>query len=216
MSFAPTPLPSAAPPSVDNNPHHSQVEQSAFVQEAAAKTLRICCYGSSSPRTPAAYLDEAWAVGYILARRGHINVNGAGAAGCMGALNDGGSHGKGHIVGVIHEMFVVDGTDWLQTEMRRSNSSKNMRRANSLSSNVKKNKPATDMGLGAHKGLSNEVDGVHRELLVAGGDDLQERKKLLVKGAHAIIVLPGGPGTWDEVRVCVCIVTLWLSFCGCR
>jgi predicted Rossmann-fold nucleotide-binding protein len=36
--------------------------------------------------------------------------------------------------------------------------------------------------------------------LVAGGDDLQERKKLLVKDAEALVVLPGGPGTWDEVR----------------
>jgi predicted Rossmann-fold nucleotide-binding protein len=39
-----------------------------------------------------------------------------------------------------------------------------------------------------------------REMLIAGGDDLQERKKLLVQGADALAVLPGGPGTWDEVR----------------
>ena len=38
-----------------------------------------------------------------------------------------------------------------------------------------------------------------RRILIAKGNDLQERKKLLVKDADALIVLPGGPGTWDEV-----------------
>lgn len=33
----------------------------------------------------------------------------------------------------------------------------------------------------------------------SGGEDLQERKKILVEGADALLVLPGGPGTWDEV-----------------
>jgi hypothetical protein len=80
----------------------------------------------------------------------------------------------GHIIGVIHEMFVVDGSDW------------------------------TVRDGGAHGVFQhsnpNERDGPIRDLLVAGGDDLQERKKLLVKAADAVVVLPGGPGTWDEVR----------------
>jgi hypothetical protein len=46
---------------------------------------------------------------------------------------------------------------------------------------------------------SKQHDGPIREILVAGGDDLQERKKLLVNKADGLIVLPGGPGTWDEV-----------------
>jgi predicted Rossmann-fold nucleotide-binding protein len=36
--------------------------------------------------------------------------------------------------------------------------------------------------------------------VIARGNDLQERKRLLVEGADALAVLPGGPGTWDEVR----------------
>ena len=52
---------------------------------------------------------------------------------------------------------------------------------------------------GAHDVFAN------REMLVAGGTDLQERKRLLVKDADALIVLPGGPGTWDE---------LWEMACG--
>lgn len=85
------------------------------------------------------------------------------SAGCMAAMNEGCSEHNGNIVGVIHEMFVVDGSDWLE---------------------------------GSHSAFA----GGKRELLVARGDNLQERKRLLVDGADALIVLPGGPGTWDEVR----------------
>ena len=52
------------------------------------------------------------------------------------------------------------------------------------------------------------------EILIARGNDLQERKKLLVENADALIVLPGGPGTWDEVRT-FCIVIFIISFISC-
>eukprot|EP00957_Ditylum_brightwellii_P039372 2978141-Ditylum_brightwellii.AAC.1 len=99
----------------------------------------------------------------------------------MGALNKGCDEGNGKIVGVIHEMFIVDGSDWCTT--------------------------------GAHsvfhtsemiKGGEEEQSGMKRQILVAGGEDLQERKKLLVKGADALMVLPGGPGTWDELWEMAC------------
>jgi predicted Rossmann-fold nucleotide-binding protein len=158
-------------PSVSMDP---TVVNSDFVSSFSPQKLRVCCYGSSSAKTPEKYLQEARNLGYILARRGHICVNGAGSFGCMAAMNDGAAAGNGHIIGVIHEMFVVDGSDWCVQDG------------------------------GAHKVFHatnpNERDGPLREILVAGGDDLQERKKLLVEGANALVVLPGGPGTWDEVR----------------
>mmetsp|Transcript_13159 Transcript_13159/g.18839 ORF Transcript_13159/g.18839 Transcript_13159/m.18839 type:complete len:170 (+) Transcript_13159:5-514(+) len=131
--------------------------------------LRICCYGSSSILTPQHYLDQAHALGLTLAKRGHTCVNGAGMYGCMGAMNDGASEGDGHIVGVIHEMFIVDGSDWFE---------------------------------GSHKSFKEgkTVNTKKREILIASGDDLQDRKKKLVHNTDAIVVLPGGPGTWDEVR----------------
>lgn len=87
---------------------------------------------------------------------------GAGSAGCMAAMNRGANDGNGRIVGVIHEKFVVDGSDWFE---------------------------------GAHSVFREG----RNEILIARGNDLQERKKLLVEGADALVVLPGGPGTWDEV-----------------
>jgi predicted Rossmann-fold nucleotide-binding protein len=64
--------------------------ETPFVKEAMEATtepitrpLRICCYGSSSARTPAKFLKQAWNLGYILAKRGHTCVNGAGSYGCM-------------------------------------------------------------------------------------------------------------------------------------
>ena len=125
------------------------------------KPLRICCYGSSSKNTPKKYLSEAYELGSIIAKRGHICVNGAGASGCMASLNDGASAFGGSIIGVIHEMFAVDGE-------------------------------------GAHPVFGkNRKDNV--KIMVASGNDLKERKKLLVEEADGIVVLPGGPGTWDEV-----------------
>jgi len=44
-----------------------------------------------------------------------------------------------------------------------------------------------------------------------GGDDLQERKKFLVACADALIVLPGGPGTWDELWEMACARHLELN-----
>ncbi|EJK70908.1 hypothetical protein THAOC_07697, partial [Thalassiosira oceanica] len=131
------------------------------------RPLRVCCYGSSSSRTPARYTDAAYDLGSILARRGHTCVNGAGSSGCMAAMNSGASDSGGRIVGVIHEKFVVDGSDWLE---------------------------------GAHSVFGRGG----AELLLATGNDLQERKRLLVRDADALVVLPGGPGTWDELWEMAC------------
>ena len=91
--------------------------------------------------TPQAFKDASFELGRLLAQRGHICVNGGGNTGCMGALSDGClQHGgkvrgggraggcrsrtacaprpaRAHVrslcqvVGVIHEMFVVDGEE---------------------------------------------------------------------------------------------------------
>ncbi len=117
-------------------------------------------------------------------------MNGAGSFGCMAAMNDGAVIGNGHIVGVIHEMFVVDGSDWCVRDG------------------------------GAHEVFQNASsatrEGPLREMIVAGGDDLQERKKLLVKGADALVVLPGGPGTWDEVSVVMPLPVLFALLFSAR
>jgi len=160
-----------------------------FCASPAAEKLRVCCYGSSSDETPLPYKHESWKLGYILAKRGHSCVNGAGSYGCMAAINDGASEGNGHIVGVIHEKFIVDGSDW-----RNNNSQPDGAHAVfSLKG-----------GNGAQQKQQNG-GGPKREILVASGSNLQERKRLLVEGADALIVMPGGPGTWDE---------LWEMACG--
>lgn len=137
------------------------------IVEKAPTPLRICCYGSSSSRTPLKYLDAAYNLGYYLARRGHTCVNGAGSSGCMASMNRGAHEGDGIIVGVIHELFAVDGSDWFE---------------------------------GCHDVFNN----TKHTYIVAKGNDLQERKKLLVEGADGLVVLPGGLGTWDELWEMAC------------
>lgn len=37
------------------------------------------------------------------------------------------------------------------------------------------------------------------ELVIAQGNNLQERKRLLWETCDCVVVLPGGTGTWDEL-----------------
>lgn len=156
--------------------------KSSFVAGQAKKSLRVTCYGSSSAKTPEDYLREARSLGYILAKRGHICVNGAGSYGCMAAMNDGAVAGNGHIIGVIHEMFLVDDGYGGKTIDRDGG-------AHPAFQNVKS----------SHKIPIDQRRGPIREIRTASGMDLQERKKMLVEKADGLIVLPGGPGTWDEL-----------------
>lgn len=199
----------AAPPT----PTMEATTDSPFCHQTAAKSLRVTCYGSSSSKTPQRYLKEARQLGYILAKRGHVCVNGAGQFGCMAAMNEGVELGEGSVVGVIHEMFLVDNGYW-QTQGKNNDHKTN--------NNNKKTAVIMRDG-GAHHVFANatmrhkdddnilattthlpEQQQPTRELLVAGGRDLQERKKLLVRGADGLVVLPGGPGTWDELWEMAC------------
>jgi len=124
--------------------------------------VNVCVYGSSSAKTPEKYLEASRKLGILIAENKHVCINGAGRAGCMGALNDGCSSAGGMIKGVIHSKFIVDFDD--------------------------------------HKAISH--------MLIAEGNDLQERKKLLARDADCIIALPGGPGTWDELWEMACLKQL--------
>ncbi|KAG7361310.1 TIGR00730 family protein [Nitzschia inconspicua] len=175
----------------------SELLLSEFCAAEASKPLRITCYGSSSSRTPEKYLKEARSLGYILAKRGHVCVNGAGSYGCMAAMNDGVLAGNGHVIGVIHEMFLVDNGYWGVggKVIRDGGAHKVFENATTRS-----NDHHTSLTIAHPK----ENDGPVREILVAGGSDLQERKKLLVQSCDALVVLPGGPGTWDELWEMAC------------
>lgn len=73
--------------------------------------MRVCVFGSSSKNTIQTYLDASYELGVLLATRGHTCVNGAGKFGCMGSLSEGCLSNDGYVVGVIHEMWCVDGGD---------------------------------------------------------------------------------------------------------
>ena len=113
-----------------------------------SSSLRICCYGSSNKTTKQKYLDEAYSLGSLLGHRGHTCVNGAGATGCMGAMNQGVKDAQGSVIGVIHEMFVTKGkgSSWVE---------------------------------GCHD-VFKEADNEKSNLIIVKGEDLQERKKMLV------------------------------------
>jgi predicted Rossmann-fold nucleotide-binding protein len=206
------------------------VLESEFAQAPASRPLRVTCYGSSSSLTPPDYLRDAFDVGYLLAVRGHVCVNGAGSYGCMAALNDGAAAGNGHIVGVIHEMWLMDGENAASAYGKRNlrdGGAHPVFGSSSSSSDGNGDEPATATESrhgGPHpalsRGSSNDDNnstigrrhgGPIREMLVARGKDLQERKRLLVENADALIVLPGGPGTWDELWEMACARNIGLT-----
>ena len=71
--------------------------------------MRITVYGSSSARTPAAYVAVAYRLGELCARRGWTVINGAGRDGCMGAVTDGVLAAGGEVYGVILRQFLDQG-----------------------------------------------------------------------------------------------------------
>jgi predicted Rossmann-fold nucleotide-binding protein len=114
----------------------------------------------------------------------------------MAAMNDGAAAGNGHIVGVIHEMWLVDKNDWGSDDALRDGGAHPV---------------FTNGNISKHGGPHPAFKGPRREMLVAGGKDLQERKRLLVEKADGLIVLPGGPGTWDELWEMACARGIGLS-----
>ena len=134
--------------------------------DSAKTPLRVCCYGSSNKNTRQEYTREAYTLGQILGRRGHTCVNGGGSTGCMGFMNQGVQDVDGKVTGVIHKMFVKheEGNEnhWAE---------------------------------GCHevfKTAQKGDDDGKVQLIVASGETLQERKRLLVQDADALVVLPGG------------------------
>ena len=197
------PIPTGTSPTAVTN----DVDASSLSSPSSSRLLRITCYGSSSAKTPEKYLKEAFSLGYTLAKRGHICVNGAGSYGCMAAMNDGAVAGNGHIIGVIHEMFLID------DGYNKYNNVNGIDSNNNNDDRKQKKKKNYVPFEGAHVAFqssnddnnnNNNLSPVIREILVAGGNDLQERKKLLVKNTCGICVLPGGPGTWDELWEMAC------------
>lgn len=204
--------------------------------------MRVCVYGSASKTTPAWYLEEGRRLGELLAKGGHINVNGGGKTGCMGAVNEGTRAAGGRIVSVIHETFLVDREEVVPPSRpfhRRDSAPSN---SQSLATRLPHplrtpphlthpGRPSAEVSSGeatslvpptcffqqlalhlCHPLLSDGLplrlvhpsipppQFVHvDEMIVATGDGLAERKRLLVEGCDCIIALPGGAGTFDEL-----------------
>lgn len=56
--------------------------------------------------------------------------------------------------------------------------------------------------------VDNEEDSLIDDLIISRGPDLSERKQLLIDNGDAIIVLPGGVGTFDEMWDAICSKSL--------
>ena len=67
--------------------------------------MKICVFGASSRDLAQVYYDEAYALGAILAKRGHVLVFGGGTSGLMGSVARGAKSEGGYIIGVAPKFF---------------------------------------------------------------------------------------------------------------
>lgn len=112
----------------------------------------ITVYGASAEDIDPEYKAAAYELGALLAGAGYTVVNGGGALGLMGAVNNGAlSVDGGCAVGVIPQFMA-------------------------------------DRGWG-HKSLT--------EMVIAA--DMHDRKAYMARVAQAVIAMPGGIGTFEEV-----------------
>lgn len=65
--------------------------------------MNICLYGSGSRKTDRIYTDEAYALGRMMAEKGHTLVFGGGDTGMMGACARGVHDNKGKSIGIAPE-----------------------------------------------------------------------------------------------------------------
>ena len=142
--------------------------------------MRVTVFGSSSAKTSPLFLIEAKKLGTMLAERGHVCINGGGKFGVMGALNDSVRAADGQVIGVIHEMWTVDGDeDTLIHNM--------VTVAGDDLEERKRQVSAFPLPPASLPPLDRSLHG----------------PQLLDFGA-CVITLPGGVGTFDELWDCVC------------
>lgn len=113
--------------------------------------LAVTVYGASSQHIDNAFVIDAERVGELLAARHATVINGGGANGLMGAVNNGALRAGGRAIGVIPQFMADKG--WGHPEL------------------------------------------THMQVC----PDMHTRKLCMAQNAHAIIALPGGVGTLDEL-----------------
>ncbi|HEY2346186.1 MAG TPA: LOG family protein [Xanthomonadaceae bacterium] len=146
--------------------------------------MRICIYAASSAHCDPAYHADARALGAALARAGHVLVYGGGAVGSMGALADGALAAGGEVIGIIPRFMVELEWAWPgkvdpPVEDRSGQG------------------PARDWPGGRHAPgtVARGNDGMTLDVV----EDMRERKHRLLTGSDAVIALPGGCGTLEEL-----------------
>ncbi len=78
--------------------------------------MKICIFGAASAHIDEKYIQKTEELGFLLAKRGHSLVFGAGATGLMGAAARGFKRGGGKILGVIPQFFKDEGVEVIYGE----------------------------------------------------------------------------------------------------
>ncbi len=146
--------------------------------------MRICVYAASSQHCDPQYRADAQVLGETLARAGHTLVYGGGAVGSMGALADGALRAGGEVIGIIPRFMVELEWGWPGLVEPPVEGHPGQR-------------PAMD-GPGWREGPGT-VAGRGGWFTMQYVEDMRERKHQLLTGSDAVVALPGGCGTLEEL-----------------
>lgn len=75
--------------------------------------MKICVYGAASDLILQKYKDICFALGEVMAKRGHSLVFGGGGHGVMGATARGVKSADGYVLGILPKFFVEQNTEHL-------------------------------------------------------------------------------------------------------
>lgn len=146
--------------------------------------MRICVYCASSDQTDTLYRDAASELGRLLAEAGCQLVCGGGSVGSMGALADGALAAGGEVIGILPRFMADLEWGWPGKAQHPMHAPPGQR---------------PDPGCPGWRQGPGTVAGRNGWFTMEYVEDMRERKHRLLTGSDAVVALPGGCGTLEEL-----------------
>ncbi|EQD74298.1 hypothetical protein B1A_04532 [mine drainage metagenome] len=159
--------------------------------------MRVCVYCASSDAAPAGFRVAARRLGELLAEGGCTVVYGGGSSGSMGALAAGALARGGEVIGVLPRFMADLEWGWPGKAHAAPLDAQGLR---------------MDQGGAGWRAGPGTVAGGNGTFNMQYVEDMRERKHRLLADSDAVVALPGGCGTLEELFEAITLKRLGLYF----
>ncbi|MBS0433040.1 MAG: LOG family protein [Proteobacteria bacterium] len=159
--------------------------------------MRICVYCASSDRADPVYREAAFRTGELLAQARCTVVYGGGSAGSMGAVADGALSKGGEVIGILPRFMADLEWGWPGKAQHQGDAAPGQR---------------PDQGCPGWRQGPGTAAGRNGWFTMEYVSDMRERKHRLLSDSDAVIALPGGCGTLEELFEAITLKRLGLYF----